>query len=191
MAKRFENREAFRAMNAAWKRKRKTHVSTMHGLGYLAPAAGPAGPAPPAAVAGTPPGRQEEAPTDRFDKDSNTIIGTTGVGRGQGRSRSGGPRRQESGGNSDTSASGRRARWVTPEVLRQRREQGLCFRCGTNRHRVSQCPYLAPRNPKRAPNTRANTTQSAPQPARYAATVEPDLGESDEDDNGSTGSGKE
>ncbi|PHH53895.1 hypothetical protein CFIMG_008092RA00001 [Ceratocystis fimbriata CBS 114723] len=41
----------------------------------------------------------------------------------------------------------RRAVWVSDEVLAQRRQDRLCFRCGASGHAVSSCPYAPPVRP--------------------------------------------
>ena len=54
-------------------------------------------------------------------------------------------------GPMDTSAGKLRAKWVTPEVLAERRAKGLCVRCGSRQHFVSQCMLLPARRPQAAP----------------------------------------
>ncbi len=51
-------------------------------------------------------------------------------------------------GPMDMSAGKTRAKWVTPEVLAERRAKGLCVRCGSKQHFVSQCMLLPTRRPQ-------------------------------------------
>ena len=51
-------------------------------------------------------------------------------------------------GPMDTSAGKLRAKWVTPDVLSERRAKGLCVRCGSKQHFVSQCVLLPTRRPQ-------------------------------------------
>ena len=70
--------------------------------------------------------------------------------------------------------TGRRAKWVTPEVIEKRKANRLCIRCGASGHMISSCPVLPARRPQT--NVSAST-----------AYVEPLL----EEDNESTVSEKE
>lgn len=47
---------------------------------------------------------------------------------------------QNNSGN--RTSSQRRARWVDSAEQQNRREQGLCFRCGDSGHRIGKCPHL-------------------------------------------------
>jgi hypothetical protein len=40
-----------------------------------------------------------------------------------------------------TTSSAQRAKWVEKSEIDARRSSGRCLRCGTNTHRVAQCPY--------------------------------------------------
>lgn len=42
----------------------------------------------------------------------------------------------------DDKKSGVRAKWVSQETLTYRKEKGLCFRCGSEKHRASECKLL-------------------------------------------------
>ncbi len=71
--------------------------------------------------------------------------------------------RGRQGRERSTPASERRAKWVNPEVIEQRRRDRLCLRCGDGTHFISRCPYRAPRRPPSAaagPN--ASNVHAAP-----------------------------
>lgn len=55
-----------------------------------------------------------------------------------------------------TSQARSRAKWVPESVLEQRAKNGQCFRCGTDAHRIRDCPAL----PARPPKPRVNNVQS-------------------------------
>lgn len=42
----------------------------------------------------------------------------------------------------------KRATWVTKDILEQRREKGVCVRCGHKGHRSPKCNFLPPLKPK-------------------------------------------
>lgn len=44
----------------------------------------------------------------------------------------------------------KRARWVSSEEIRRRKQDGCCFRCGSAGHQIGQCPFL----PAQRPTTR-------------------------------------
>ena len=69
-------------------------------------------------------------------------------------------------GPMDTSAGKTRAKWVTPEVVAERRAKGMCVRCGSKQHFVSQCMLL----PARCPQAAAAQTQASAVP-EYAASL--------------------
>ena len=63
----------------------------------------------------------------------------------------------------------RRARWVSPKEIQQRRDKKRCFRCGADNHRVPQCPYRPA-----IPPADQRTTRSA---SATTTTVDPELDE--------------
>ena len=63
-------------------------------------------------------------------------------------------------GPMDTSAGKLRAKWVTPDVLSEQRAKGLCVRCGSKQHFVSQCMLLPARRPQIA-TARARVPEDA------------------------------
>lgn len=69
--------------------------------------------------------------------------------------------------------SNRRAKWVDAQEIQRRRDNRLCYRCGSNEHIVQRCPYKPPVPPGQRP---------APRTPRVAVVrIEPEL--EDEDDN--------
>ena len=58
---------------------------------------------------------------------------------------------------------GKRARWVSQEVMDERRARGACFRCGRDECRVDRCPLKMAKRPG------APTTAPAPRRPRAAA----------------------
>ena len=53
-------------------------------------------------------------------------------------------------GPMDTSAGKSRAKWVTPEILAERRAKGICVHCGSKQHFVGQCMLLPAHRPQAA-----------------------------------------
>ena len=59
------------------------------------------------------------------------------------------PRPSQSSNRPPAQQGGRqRARWVSQEELRQRRQSGRCLRCGASSHFIGDCPYLPPKRPE-------------------------------------------
>lgn len=52
--------------------------------------------------------------------------------------------------NTNTTSNGKRAKWVTKDVIQYRMSHKACLRCGGQDHMVSKCKYLPPINPNRA-----------------------------------------
>ncbi|KAK9233743.1 hypothetical protein V1525DRAFT_415538 [Lipomyces kononenkoae] len=46
-----------------------------------------------------------------------------------------------------TARTSKRAKWVDKEELDRRRQNGSCLRCGSTKHFVNGCPFLAPKRP--------------------------------------------
>ena len=65
------------------------------------------------------------------------------------------------GQNKGQGGSRRRVKWVSKEVLEERRRKKLCMRCGAGGHFARDCPYLPPIRPAPTPTT---ISQSAPAP---------------------------
>ncbi|OJD23762.1 hypothetical protein ACJ73_04880 [Blastomyces percursus] len=55
----------------------------------------------------------------------------------------------------------RRAKWVSKDILDQRRQRRLCYRCGASGHMVGNCPY--------------GPAQRAQIPTRVAPVLEPNM----------------
>lgn len=64
-------------------------------------------------------------------------------------------------------ANARRAKWVSQEIREQRRQTGLCIRCGGSGHMVRECPYGPPQRPIRSDSVRKEKVK--------AKEVEPEL----------------
>lgn len=64
--------------------------------------------------------------------------------------------------NAATPLNGPRAKWVTQEVLADRRAQGLCLRCGASGHRISNCTTLPARRPTPSASVRVQQTVGTP-----------------------------
>lgn len=69
----------------------------------------------------------------RMDADGDTIMAPT---------RTFGDRRKPRGDRKSTTGK-QRAKWVDSAEREKRKEKGLCFRCGSNGHRIRECPYAA------------------------------------------------
>ena len=48
----------------------------------------------------------------------------------------------------DTSAGKSHAKWVTPEILAERRAKGMCVHCASKQHFVGQCMLLPAHRPQ-------------------------------------------
>ena len=48
----------------------------------------------------------------------------------------------------DSSAGKTHAKWVTPEILGERRAKGMCVHCGSKQHFVGQCMLLPACHPQ-------------------------------------------
>ena len=59
-----------------------------------------------------------------------------------------------------TATTKRRAKWVSQEVINERRAKGACFRCGMAGHRVGNCSFLPLKRPVQAATT--TTTPTTP-----------------------------
>ena len=67
----------------------------------------------------------------------------------------------------DTSAGKSCAKWVTPEILAERRAKGMCVHCGSKQHFVGQCILL----PAYCPQAAAAQMQAAAVPEDAEAEV--------------------
>lgn len=56
-------------------------------------------------------------------------------------------------------SSKKRAKWVDPSILQDRRERNLCLRCGKDGHRIRDCVYLPARNPTSSQNEETQMTK--------------------------------
>jgi hypothetical protein len=73
-----------------------------------------------------------------------------------------------------------RARWVSDEEMRKRRQEGRCYRCGANTHHYGKCPYLPPIKPG----------VSSASAAKPVPEVEPDLEDEKESESEAEEEGK-
>ena len=56
-----------------------------------------------------------------------------------------------------TATAKRRAKWVSQEVIDERRAKRACFRCGMAGHKAGNCSFLPPRRPVQAATTTITT----------------------------------
>jgi len=75
-------------------------------------------------------------------------------------------------------SQGRRAKWVSKEILEYRKNTGLCLRCGNAWHRVLNCPLLPPQRPVTL-KANVNAMKAAPEDLSGLG-VEPDNKDGDE-----------
>ena len=65
-----------------------------------------------------------------------------------------------------TVTTNRRAKWVSQEVINERRAKGACFRCGIAGHKVGNCSFLPPKRPVQAATTTTTTPTTPKQRSR-------------------------
>ena len=93
----------------------------------------------------------------RIDADGDTVMTPTQT---TGHRNARGGNRGNRGGGSGTTTTKQKAKWVDDKEREKRREKGLCFRCGTDGHRIRDCPYSAATPP--TTSVSVNTVRAAP-----------------------------